>query len=87
MPAPLPPETTAEAARNRQVRGFLGWRAYLDGAVACSQGLNDLATLRLGELHDLLPGDERLRTLQTGCEDTARRARLGWQRRTGAPPQ
>jgi hypothetical protein len=74
-----------EAARDRQVRGFLGWRAYLDGAVACSQGLTDLAGTRLRELHDVLPSDERVQSLQTGCEDAARRARLGWQRFTPPP--
>jgi hypothetical protein len=65
--SPLPPDLQAEAARDRQVRGFLGWRAYVDGLLACNRGLTAGATQRLSELRTLLPTDERARTLLTTC--------------------
>jgi hypothetical protein len=65
--APLPPEARQEATTDRQVRGYLGWRAYRDGELACRLGLTALAKQRLAELHQLLPGDERARALRASC--------------------
>ncbi len=69
---PLPRDLLPEAARDRQVRGFLGWRAYGDGLLACSLGLTDVAAQRLGELQTLLPHDQRARSLLTACPTSRR---------------
>jgi hypothetical protein len=68
---PLPELAFAEAARDRQVRGFFGFRAYGDAALACARGLQDAARLRVGELVRLLPEDERTLALVAGCPAAA----------------
>jgi hypothetical protein len=68
---PLPELAFTEAARDRQVRGFFGFRAYGDAALACARGLQDAARLRVGELLRLLPEDERTRALVASCPAAA----------------
>jgi hypothetical protein len=73
-PAPTPrllQEDLDEAARDRQVRGFLGIRAYLDATLACEQHFSDLAITRLDELAALVPGDERATELSSRCRGDA----------------
>ena len=64
---PISADVRLEALRDRQVRGFVGWRAYLDGTLACRLGLTATAAHRLHELNDLLPLDERAQRLLTAC--------------------
>jgi hypothetical protein len=68
---PLPELAFTEAARDRQVRGFFGFRAYGDAALACARGLQDAARLRAGELMRLLPDDQRTRALLATCPAAA----------------
>jgi hypothetical protein len=56
-----------EAAADRQVRGYLAWRAYNDAALACSVGQRDAARFELGLLAALLPRDGRLAALRARC--------------------
>jgi hypothetical protein len=67
----LPELVFAEAARDRQVRGFFGFRAYGDAALACARGIADAARLRVGELQRLMPEDERTRALVAACPAAA----------------
>ena len=85
-PPPLAPKVFAEAAADRQVRGFFGWRTYLDARLACARAIRPLARLRLAELDRLLPHDRRTAALATSCKGV-----LGGDRETapapaGAPP-
>jgi hypothetical protein len=73
-PPRLPQTALAEAERDRQVRGFLGWRAYLDAGLACERGLGDLARVRLGELGALVPEDRRAQELAASCATAPARA-------------
>jgi len=57
----------AEAATDRQVRGFVAWRAYTDARLACANRLPNVARLRLAELDRLLPHDRRALALATEC--------------------
>jgi hypothetical protein len=66
-PPPLSPAQRAEAQRDRQVRGFLGWRAYVDSTLACHLRLSATAARRLADLTSLLPHDTRAATLLTHC--------------------
>jgi hypothetical protein len=59
--------TFAEAARDRQVRGYFAWRAYQDALLACGR-LSDVAHLRLGELERLVPDDFRFQALREQCD-------------------
>lgn len=68
---PLPELVFDEAARDRQVRGFFGFRAYGDAALACARGIAAAARLRVGELQRLMPEDERTRTLVAACPAAA----------------
>jgi hypothetical protein len=73
-PAPTPRlmlEDLDEAARDRQVRGFLGLRAYLDATLACEQHFSDLAITRLQELDALVPDDQRAAALASRCRGDA----------------
>ncbi len=64
---PLSADLVAEAARDRQVRGFIGWRLYLDAELACARGFTDVATARLRQLDHLLPNDVRVAQLHQRC--------------------
>ena len=59
--------TFAEAARDRQVRGYFAWRAYQDALLACGR-LPDVAHLRLAELERLVPDDFRFQALREQCD-------------------
>ena len=59
--------TFAEAARDRQVRGYFAWRAYQDALLACGR-LSDVAHLRLAELERLVPDDFRFQALREQCD-------------------
>jgi hypothetical protein len=62
----LPEGAFAEAARDRQVRGYFAWRAYQDALLACAPH-PDAAGLRLRELARLVPADARFRALRAAC--------------------
>lgn len=64
---PLPSWAIAEAAQDRQVRGYLAWRNYIDASWACELGLVKRAQARFSELEKLVPRDERFRALQKAC--------------------
>lgn len=68
---PFPPRAFAEAARDRQVRGFFAFRAYGDATLACARGLPLAARLRVGELRRLLPEDARTKALVADCPAAA----------------
>jgi hypothetical protein len=65
--APLPAWVLAEAASDRQVRGYLAWRNYIDAVWSCDLGFIERARERFEELEKLVPQDERFRALQTKC--------------------
>jgi hypothetical protein len=77
-PTVTPPPAVAlrEAAEDRQVRGFIAWRAYSDALVACRAGLAEAARDRLGVLLDLLPLDQRARDLVDHCPALSRKPPL-----------
>jgi hypothetical protein len=56
-----------EAASDRQVRGFIAWRAYNDAVLACARGMGEVARQRLSTLHDLMPDDQLGRALTGQC--------------------
>jgi Protein of unknown function (DUF2723) len=58
----------AEAARDRQVRGYFAWRAYQDALLACHR-LPEVTGTRLGELERLVPEDRRLQALRLQCDE------------------
>jgi hypothetical protein len=62
-----PPSVLAEAAVDRQVRGFIAWRAYGDALLACENRLTLSARHSLALLHQLLPQDERASRLRAEC--------------------
>jgi hypothetical protein len=64
---PTPEWMLGEAARDRQVRGYLGWRNYVDARWSCELGLVERARARFAELEKLMPSDARFRELQTQC--------------------
>lgn len=65
-PAAWPTWMVEEAATDRQVRGFLGWRAYQAAGLACQA---DLATARwfFEELNHFLPSDRHANALAEKC--------------------
>jgi hypothetical protein len=65
---PLSAADLAEAAQDRQVRGFLAWRHYIDAVWSCELGMRDRAGERFAELGRLVPGDTRLAELRKHCE-------------------
>ena len=65
---PLDAAALAEAARDRQVRGYLAWRRYMDATSACRLGLRERAGERFSELEKLVPNDEKLRELRQRCQ-------------------
>jgi hypothetical protein len=64
---PFEPWVVAEAARDRQVRGFLAWKSYIDASWSCEQGFFERAQERFTELEKLVPNDQRFRDLQARC--------------------
>jgi hypothetical protein len=64
---PLPTWMLAEAAQDRQVRGYLAWRQYIDAVWSCDLGFIGRARERFTELERLVPSDERLRVLRATC--------------------
>jgi hypothetical protein len=52
---------------NRQVRGYLAWRNYIDAAWACELGFSVRASARFAELARLVPEDQRFHELQQHC--------------------
>lgn len=67
VPSPTPAWMIDEAARDRQVRGYLGWRNYVDARWSCELGLAERARARFAELEKLMPSDARFRQLQVAC--------------------
>ncbi len=67
--APLPAWVFAEAAQDRQVRGYLAWRNYIDAVWSCEQGYFDRARERFAQLERLVPSDERFRVLRANCQE------------------
>jgi hypothetical protein len=65
---PLDRAALAEATQDRQVRGYLAWRRFMDATYACRQGFRERAAERLAELGKLVPEDEKLRELRGRCE-------------------
>jgi len=65
--APLPAWVLAEAAQDRQVRGYLAWRHYIDAVWSCDLGFIERAHEQFEELERLVPDDERLRELRASC--------------------
>jgi hypothetical protein len=66
---PAPPSwALAEAKRDRQVRGYLSWRRYIDATWSCELGFHDRALARFAELEALVPADERFKELRARCQ-------------------
>jgi Protein of unknown function (DUF2723) len=63
----LPAWVLAEAAQDRQVRGYLAWRHYIDAVWSCNLGFIERAHERFTELERLVPSDERFRALRSTC--------------------
>jgi hypothetical protein len=74
--APLPPRVFVEARRDREVRGYAAYRAFMDAALACERGLGAAAALRLDELARLVPEDRDRALLDDRC-----------RRRVAPPPR
>ncbi len=68
-PSPTSPTwALTEAAQDRQVRGFLAWRNFVDARWSCELGLSERAHARIAELEKLVPSDDSLRELRKRCE-------------------
>jgi len=65
--APVPAWVLAEAAQDRQVRGYVAWRRYIDAVWSCELGFIERAHQGFAELERLVPDDERLRSLRATC--------------------
>jgi hypothetical protein len=65
---PLDAAALAEAARDRQVRGYLAWRQYIDATFSCQQRYRDRMHERFAQLEKLVPSDERFQALRKRCE-------------------
>ena len=65
--SPLPAWVLNEAAHDRQVRGYLAWRHYIDAVWSCDLGFSERARERFDELERLVPSDERLLALRATC--------------------
>lgn len=63
----IPTWALAEAAQNRQVRGYLAWRNFVDARWSCELGLSERAHARIAELEKLVPSDDSLRALRGHC--------------------
>lgn len=64
---PLADWMIEQARGDRQVRGFLAWRTYIDAAWACENRQRTRAELRFADLRRLVPDDERFKALQASC--------------------
>ena len=67
LPSQLPDVALAEAATDRQVRGFLAFRLFVDAAWSCDHGVVERARLRFADLQRLVPKDARLLDLRRRC--------------------
>jgi hypothetical protein len=56
-----------EASGDRQVRGYLAWRAFNDAALACARGLGEAADRNLAVLQRLVPDDLHAVRLRESC--------------------
>ncbi|MBN2573157.1 MAG: DUF2723 domain-containing protein [Deltaproteobacteria bacterium] len=65
---PLSPAALAEATQDRQVRGYLAWRHYIDATWSCELGFRARARERFAALAKLVPGDVRFAELRKRCE-------------------
>jgi hypothetical protein len=65
--SPMPDWVLGEAAQDRQVRGYLAWRHYIDAVWSCDLGFIERAHERFAELDRLVPDDERFRALRATC--------------------
>jgi hypothetical protein len=66
-PSPLPGWALAEAGLDRQVRGYLAWRNFVDARWSCELGLSERGQQRIAELDKLVPLDDSLRELRKSC--------------------
>jgi hypothetical protein len=64
---PVEDWAVAEAKQDRQVRGFLAWRHFIDAVWSCELGFYERAQERFRELERLVPNDARFRELQARC--------------------
>ncbi len=70
-----------QARGDRQVRGYLAWRTYIDALWACQAGQRVQAELRLTDLSRLLPDDQRYERLKATCGESQ-----GVTTRSNMPP-
>jgi hypothetical protein len=63
----LPGWMLREASHDRQVRGYLAWRNFVDARWSCELGLSERAQARIAELELLVPSDDSLRDLRKHC--------------------
>jgi hypothetical protein len=63
----LPGWMLQEASQDRQVRGYLAWRNFVDARWSCELGLSERAQARIAELELLVPSDDSLRDLRKHC--------------------
>jgi hypothetical protein len=73
VPTRPPARALAEAGPDRQVRGFLAWRAYSDAVLACENRLEPAARASVGLLLELLPRDQRAQRLAANCPVMSRK--------------
>jgi hypothetical protein len=66
-PPALSEDLIAQAKFDRQLRGLLAWRAFIDARWACERGFIERALLRFAELQQLVPKDERFQALRDQC--------------------
>jgi hypothetical protein len=66
-PPTLPGWMLLEASRDRQVRGYLAWRNFVDARWSCELGLSERGHARIAELEKLVPNDDSLRELRKRC--------------------
>lgn len=67
LPAKPPDAWRFEALGDRQVRGYLAFRAYREAELACENRLAAYARARLAELATLVPRDTRAAELRARC--------------------
>jgi hypothetical protein len=68
----LPSDLLAEAARDRQARGYLAWRAFNDATLACARHLDADTQRSLALLQALVPTDRHAIRLRQRCQKGAR---------------
>jgi len=67
LPSRVSDAAVAEAERDRQVRGFLAFRLFMDAAWSCDHRDVERARLRFADLERLVPKDARLLDLRRRC--------------------